>query len=255
MTCPPRLWHLGPMQTTDDAFLGGKLRILQPKKGFRAGVDSVFLAASLPVQPGDKIVEAGTGPGVAALCLLARLSDIHVTGIEREVASAQLARENAARNGLALDVMEADITGDNLPQPESFAHGFANPPWFENHAATHSPHVLKARAHALEAGALSLWVANLGRLIAPEGSLTFIHRWQEAPIIAALMQDNGFNAIRIKPIAARKAETPIRAIVRGLKVKAGEVETLESFVLHEGPSNSFTKEAEAILRHGEAFLF
>lgn len=243
------------MQTTDDAFLGGKLKILQPKKGFRAGVDSVFLAASLAVEPGDKIVEAGTGPGVAALCLLARVPGIQLTGMERETASANLARENAARNGLALQVLEADITANNLLSPESFAHGFANPPWFENHAATHSPHALKARAHALEEGGLALWVANLGRLVAAEGSLTFIHRWQEAPAIAALMQENGFNAIRIQPIAARADETPIRAIVRGLKVKAGQVETLESFVLHEGPSNSFTKQAEAILRHGESFRF
>ncbi len=243
------------MITTDDAFLGGKLRILQPKKGFRAGVDSVFLAASLAPKPGDKIVEAGTGPGVAALCLLARVPDIHLTGIEREPTTAKLARENALRNGLKLAVIEADITGDHLPPSESFAHGFANPPWFENHAATHSPHALKARAHALEAGGLALWVANLGRLIAPDGSLTFIHRWQEARAIAALMQANGFNAIRIKPMAARAHETPIRAIVRARKVKAGQVETLESFVLHEGPSNAFTKQAEAILRHGESFLF
>lgn len=243
------------MQTTDDAFLGGKLQILQPKKGFRAGVDSVFLAASLPVKPGDKIVEAGTGPGVAALCLLARMPGIHLTGMEREPASAALARENAARNGLALKVIEADITGHTLPLGQGFDHGFANPPWFENHAATHSPHALKARAHALEAGGLALWVANLGKLIEPQGSLTFIHRWQEAPAITTLMQANGFGAVRIKPIAARADEPPIRAIVRGLKVKAGQVETLESFVLHEGPSNSFTQQAEAILRHGEAFAF
>ncbi|MDP4823359.1 MAG: methyltransferase, partial [Aestuariivirgaceae bacterium] len=110
MAASRRLWQFATMQTTDDGFLGGKLRILQPKKGFRAGVDSVFLAASVPARAGDKVVEAGTGPGVAALCLLARVPGIHLTGIEREAPSAALARENAARNGLMLDVIEADIT-------------------------------------------------------------------------------------------------------------------------------------------------
>jgi tRNA1(Val) A37 N6-methylase TrmN6 len=255
MTGPPCLWHFRAMQMTDDAFLGGKLMILQPKKGFRAGVDSVFLAASLPIKPGDKAVEAGTGPGVAALCLLARLPGIHLTGIEREAASAALARENAARNGMAISVLEADILGENLPAPESFAHGFANPPWFENHTATHSPHALKARAHGLEAGGLERWIVNLGRLVAGGGSLTFIHRWQEAATIAEVMQANHYGAIRIQPIAARQGETPIRAIVRGWKGKQGQVEMRESFVLHEGPSNRFTAQAEAILRHGAGLEF
>ena len=38
-----------------DGFLGGKLQILQPKSGYRAGIDPVLLAASVPAQAGDQV--------------------------------------------------------------------------------------------------------------------------------------------------------------------------------------------------------
>ena len=44
-----------PATLTEDGFLGGRLRILQPEKGFRAGIDSVFLAAAVPCAPGDAV--------------------------------------------------------------------------------------------------------------------------------------------------------------------------------------------------------
>ena len=71
-----------PNSLTDDAFLGGKLQILQPEKGYRAGIDAVFLAASIPVVDGETVFEAGIGAGTAALCLLARKPLLHITGIE-----------------------------------------------------------------------------------------------------------------------------------------------------------------------------
>ena len=54
--------------STDD-FLGGKLRVKQPKKGYRAGIDPVLLAASVNAHIGDNILDLGCGVGVASLCL------------------------------------------------------------------------------------------------------------------------------------------------------------------------------------------
>ena len=48
-----------------DAFLGGKLRILQPRDGYRAGIDPVLLAASIPARAGDRVLDLGCGAGVA----------------------------------------------------------------------------------------------------------------------------------------------------------------------------------------------
>jgi len=127
-----------PPTLTEDGFLGGRLRILQPEKGFRAGIDSVFLAAAVPCQPGDSVFEAGIGPGVAALCLLARNPQVQVTGIEVAARYALICEENAKRNGMTdrLRVIHADVREAlrrdqiGMPAPGSFAHAMVQPALF-----------------------------------------------------------------------------------------------------------------------------
>src|SRR5215475_7706965 len=98
--------------TTCDAFLDGRIHVRQPAKGFRSGLDAVFLAAACPVTSGGSVLEAGCGAGTASLCLLARLVSIKVMGIEADGSLAALARENAAANGFAgnFETVTADLT-------------------------------------------------------------------------------------------------------------------------------------------------
>src|SRR5262245_49189022 len=88
-----------PASLTEDAFLGGRLTLLQPEKGFRAGIDSVLLAASIPCSEGEALFEAGMGAGVAALCVAARVPAVRITGVEIGLRYAVMAEQNARRNG------------------------------------------------------------------------------------------------------------------------------------------------------------
>ena len=69
-------------ENTKNKFLGGRLKIYQQKKGFRAGHDSVILAASIPAKKGDKCLELGIGAGVVSLCLIKRVPGLSITGID-----------------------------------------------------------------------------------------------------------------------------------------------------------------------------
>ena len=91
----------GP-RLTDDAFLGGGLRILQPEAGYRAGIDAVLLAAAAPVGASRKelVLDVGAGVGVVGLAVAHRAANAHVTLIEREPLLADLARQNIFRNNL-----------------------------------------------------------------------------------------------------------------------------------------------------------
>ena len=246
---------------TDDAFLGGRLRILQPCRGFRAGVDSVLLAAAVPAGAGERVFEAGIGPGVAALCLLTRVKGAQVSGVEANPHYAELARMNAARNDLAdrLTVISGDALrtgkhdGPAGLAPGSFDHAFANPPYHAAEAAQPSPRMDKARAHVQSDSApLSEWVRTLARMVKPKGTVTLIQPAAALPELLTAMQAAHLGEITIAPIWPRAGAAAIRVLVqarRGVKTPA---KLLPGLTLHKS-GNAFTDEAEAILRHVAAF--
>ena len=98
--------------TTTDDFLGGRIGVLQPKNGHRAGSDAVFLAAAVPARAGDHVLDVGAGVGVAGLCLLARVPSIKLTAVEIDAKLCALAAKNAARNGFGdkFSAVNADVT-------------------------------------------------------------------------------------------------------------------------------------------------
>ena len=94
---------------TQDTFLNQRLIIRQPRNGYRAATDPVFMAASVPARAGQSILDIGCGVGVASLCLGARISGLSLTGIELQVDYTKLAKVNAANNNLYFDVINADL--------------------------------------------------------------------------------------------------------------------------------------------------
>lgn len=247
-----------PLPLTDNRFLGGRLSVLQPAKGYRAAIDAVFLAAAVPCKPGDTVFEAGLGTGVAALCALARVEDVRVTGVEIAGRYAELAEQNAKRNGFEdrLDVVQGDISkllaGKLSPclTPGSFAHALANPPYFEARKVRQSPDRLKSVANAQACEDLEVWVKALASMVEPNGTVTFVHR---AEVLGRLLKamEGRLGDIRIAPLFPRQGRPASRVIVQGVKGSKAPLQLLPGLVLH-GAGSGFTPDAEAVLRHAAA---
>src|SRR5580700_6778206 len=122
---------------TDDAVLGGRLRLLQPRTGHRVGHDAILLAAATAARAGEHAVDLGAGVGAAGLALAVRVAGLTVTLVEIDPALAQLGRDNAERNGLAdrvravcLDVTaSADAFAAAGLENESAHRVLMNPPF------------------------------------------------------------------------------------------------------------------------------
>ena len=69
------------MEITVDNFLDGKIKIYQPKKGYRAGIDAVLLASSVKIFNDCQILDVGSGTGVVSFCIGFRCKNIHLEGI------------------------------------------------------------------------------------------------------------------------------------------------------------------------------
>ncbi len=241
-------------ELTEDGFLGGRLRLLQPRHGYRAATDPVLLAAAVPARAGQSVLDLGCGAGVASLCLGARVPGVALAGIERQSAYAALARANADRCALALEVIEADIAA--LPpslRARSFDHVLSNPPWF-------APEAPPARdpgrdgAHR-ETTPLALWIDTGLRRLRPGGTLSLILPVARLP--AALAALEGRASATVLPLAARAGRAAGRVILQARKGARSPFRLLAPFVLHAGARHlqdgeDSTAAAQAVLRDAAA---
>lgn len=250
-----------PEDVTEDAFLGGALSILQPRKGYRAGIDAVLLAAAVPVgaEQAERVLDAGAGAGVVGLCIARRVPTARVTLVENDPLLVELARANVTRNGLGerVTVIAADVTGPAAEltaaglRPDSFEHVVANPPYHVEGRGRRPRHAIKAAAHAMPAGSLARWVRLLTRVAAPHGTLAIVHR-PDALIELLRLLDGRFGGLEILSLHPRLGEPAVRIILRGRKGSRAPLALLPGLVLHEEDGNRFRPEIARVLRHGAA---
>lgn len=168
-----------PLDLSEDLFLNGKVCLRQPRDGYRAATDPVFLAASIPARAGQKVLDVGCGVGAASFCLAARVGGVHVSGIEIQTALLEIGEQNRTLNHMEDRVrfVKGDLKMRPMdPEPNSFDHVMANPPFYEAGSGVRPPNEIKARAHMEEDASLSNWVDYMLRMTKPRGTVTFINR-------------------------------------------------------------------------------
>ena len=246
------------IQTTEDAFLGGRLTIAQAVHGSRAGIDAVFLAAACPAKAGDRVLDAGTGSGIVALAIARRVEGVAVTGLEIDAALCELARRNAMRNGLAgrAEFVCGDVSAplNRLFAaglvPDSFDHAVANPPFLEIGDARLPQGPLLSRAHAGAPGAMESWIKCLAAFVKPRGTVTIVHRADALPRLLGALRGR-FGGLAVYPLHPREASPATRILVQGRKGSRAPLRLMRGMVLH-GAGNAFSAEAEPILRNSAA---
>jgi len=224
--------------TTEDAFLGGQLRLRQPRSGHRAGHDAMLLAAATAARPSDRVVEFGAGVGAAGLALGQRVGGIELVLVEINPDLAALARENADGNSVAADVVVLDVTSSAESfaaaglTPDSVDAVLMNPPF--NDAARHraSPDVARASAHVAGTTTLEDWVHAARRILKSGAALTLIWRADGiAEVLAALAR--GFGSLMIQPVHADAGSPAIRLLIRGVKGGKAPARVLSSLMLND----------------------
>lgn len=243
---------MAAFDTTNDAVLGGRLKLLQPATGHRAGHDAILLAAAAPAS--TRAVDLGAGVGTAGLALLARKAAQRVILVEIDAELAALARENAKRNGFkdhteiaAADALKLGRKGGAAhPAMASADLVLTNPPFNDPARKNVSPDLSRRRAHNANDADLDQWVSAAERLLAPNGRLVLIHRPEAIDAILATLKGR-FGAAELIPIFPRDDAPAIRLIVRAVKGRRTPPLLLPGLVLNDA-NNQPTQAADAILR-------
>lgn len=246
----------GPEQiVTEDRLLGGRLSLRQFKPGYRAGADAALLAAAVEAAPGERLIEAGCGPGAALLQVALRCPQTQLTGIERDPAAGALARDNIGLNGLdgQVEALPGDVA-EGFPALglAPFDAAFANPPFFDDPGALRPPHPARTGAWMADDG-LEAWARFLLGAVRDGGRLTLIHRADRlADLLAHLDAQAG--SFRIRPVHPFADAPAKRVLVRAVKRGRAPLVLLPPLVLHNRDgAGKHTPQAEAILR-GDAAL-
>jgi tRNA1(Val) A37 N6-methylase TrmN6 len=245
------------VETTEDAALGGRLVLRQPRQGHRFGHDAILLAAACSARPGERLVDFGAGVGAAGLAVASRVDDLAVTLVERDPALVTLARANAAHNDLAGRVravcleIGADAAGFAPAGllPGTADHVIMNPPF--NAPQNPSPHGGRRLAHSAAGDTLPSWLKAASRLLRPGGAVTLIWRADGLDAVLASVSAS-FGAIGLLPIHPKPDTPAIRVVVRAVKGSRAPLSLLAGFVLADQAGKP-TAQAEAVLR-GTAVL-
>jgi len=231
---------------TEDTFLGGQVRVRQPARGFRSGLDAVMLAAAVPAQAGDELLELGAGNGAASLCVAARVPGCKVIGVEVDAELASLANANAERNEIASRVRFVEADAFDLPRPlrKTFDHVFCNPP-FHDERGHQSPDERRARA-LHDRKHLAHWLSAGFKRAASGGTFTAIMRADRLNEALAALPATG---VILLPLWPKRGEAAKRIILQVRKDSRAPLHLLPGLTLHK-PNGKYTTEADAILREG-----
>lgn len=233
---------------THDTVYQGRVHLVQPEAGFRAGFDSLLLAAALPALESGAALELGCGSGGALLPAAWRMPDVSWTGLELSQSVSDMARQGVRLNGFGgrVTIENAEASQWVQAHENRFDLVFSNPPYFEPGRIS-APGEGKADAY-IETLPLDGWIKAMLFAAKPRAPIVLVHRAAElARILARLDRQAG--EITVLPVASKPGEPARRVLVRARKgLKRGPLTLLAPLVTHLPDGSARTPEAEAILQ-------
>ncbi|MGB3445327.1 MAG: methyltransferase [Xanthobacteraceae bacterium] len=240
---------------TEDAFLGGRLRLRQPVSGHRAGHDAILLAAATAARPGQRIAEFGAGVGAAGLAVARRVTGLELVLVEINAELAALASANAAANGIGARVLTLDLAANAAAfaaaglDPDSVDGVLMNPPFNDPVRQQASPDTDRRVAHEATTTTLEGWTHAARRVLKPSGTLTLIWRAEGlADVLACLAR--GFGSVAVQPVHGKTGAPAIRILVRAIKGGRAPLRIYPGLMLNEAAGVP-TEQASELLS-GEA---
>lgn len=238
---------------TEDYLLNRRVLIRQPRDGYRAGIDPVLLAATVPAQAGETVLDIGCGVGGATLCLATRVPECRVAGLEIHQDTVRMGNDNVELNGLAGRV--SLVQGSLLRPPPriapgSYHHVMTNPPFFDarHHTAPTDP--VRALAHLEDEVSLENWIQACLLMLKPKGSLSMIHRAERFDDILACLRGKAGD-VRLFPLWPKPGRPAKLILVRARKQVNTPMRILAGLTIHR-ENGQYTPAAESILRDAAA---
>lgn len=233
-------------EISEDALFDGALRILQPRHGYRFGIDSLLLAASVPSTAEGLVVDVGCGVGVVALAVAHRVRGLLVRCVEVQADLAEIARRNVSLNGLdrRVDVWEGDIRRLDLETDADLV--LMNPPFYPLSHGRLNPSVQRAAARHEVFGTLAELITSAARCLDRRGVLRLIYPAEELPRLLDVVGGLHMKAVALRPIHPFKDARANLVILDVRQSGRREMQIMPGMVIFDAPGR-YTPIVQAIL--------
>lgn len=235
---------------TRDSFFNGRLRLKQPRHGYRYSIDAVILASAVNPKPGETVVDLGTGCGVIPLILAFRRPGVHIWGVELQAALADVAEENVRENDMASRVTIVcadmrDIRPERVGGPADRV--VSNPPYRRGRSGRVNPDRQRALARHEIAVHLPEVVRAARTLLKTGGRFTMIYAAGRVAELLSHMRAERIEPKRLRSIHSSEEQDARLVLVEGTRDGRPGMVVSPPLIVYDG-GGRYTEEIQAMFR-------
>ncbi len=213
--------ELKEQERLDDLQLNG-YEIIQHTGKFCFGMDAVLLSdfAAGSIKEGAKVLDLGTGTGILPILLAAKTKASHLTGLEIQEESADMARRSVAHNRLEkkIDIVTGDMKeAASLFGPVSFDVITTNPPYMIGNHGLQNPSDTKAIARHEVLCTLDDILRESAKILPFRGRFFMVHRPFRLAEILSKMSAHAIEPKRIQLVHPYIDKEPNMVLIEGLR--------------------------------------
>ena len=234
-------------ETMEDLQLQG-LRLIQKKKAFRFGMDSVLLAHFAGIRPDDTVTDLGCGNGILPILLKGRNKGKLFFAVEIMPEAAKLAERNMILNGLEKDVIV--ITADASDVGRYIASCsvdavVCNPPYGPPEASLTSPNKEKARARSQQADTLDRFFAGAFTILKGKGKIFLVYPAPQMLSVMKKLQEHHLEPKRFRLVYPCENKAANLVLIEAVKDAKPTLHPLPPLIVYN-PDGSLTKELKSV---------
>jgi tRNA1Val (adenine37-N6)-methyltransferase len=207
-------------------------------------MDAVLLSGFTKVKPGAKVLDMGTGTGIIPILLEAKTQASHITALEIQDESADMARRSVLLNKLQdkIDIVTGDIKEAGLLfEAASFDVITCNPPYMIGQHGITNPDAPKAIARHEILCTLDDVVRNAAKLLKPGGSFCMVHRPFRLAEIITVMKLYKLEPKRMQLVYPYVDKEPNMVLIEGCRGGKPRMTVEKPLIVYKEP-NVYTDE-------------
>lgn len=228
-------------------------QIIQNPEKFCFGIDAVLLSEFAKVKEGQSVLDLGTGTGIIPILLEAKTKASHLTGLEIQEESADMARRSVLYNDLEekIDIVTGDIKeAASLFGAASFDVCTCNPPYMIGGHGLKNPSLPKTIARHEVLCTLEDIAREASKLLCPGGNFYMVHRPFRLVEIVTILSRYKLEPKRIRFVYPYADKEPNLVLIEAKRGGKSRVTIEKPLIVYKAPGE-YTKEVADIYQTGE----